>query len=435
VTGDNLADLRIRVQPGAGVVAVLGGVLLVVPSLRAEQEAALEALLEAARSAEVVRAVARVVADHDDRRLPPFCLVVEGDRGGTFALVHGEVVLEATGGGIELRLAGREARSWVDRALPEDLERLTVTASDAGPAVDDAFADLRSGVVRGGGVLATRRSAAPPASGQAAGPPSQQAAEQAPRLQQATWSSAPAPDAPVPEPVADVPIPEPVADAPIPEPLASPAPIGAHLDDAEAAQPLTQIVAPPLGLGTAARPPVPTGFDPFAQPTPQPPAGGPPEDDAPAPPDVPGPPPSPVDDVEPTILQRAVSGSVLSEPADADGRPGRLFVDDGLDVLVDRDCVIGRNPEADPDVARGVAKGVRLQDAEQRISRVHARLVLGDGDASIVDEGSVNGTWIEPPGSGGWIAVPPDVLTPLPLGSRIQVGDVVLAYAADPAAG
>jgi len=127
------------------------------------------------------------------------------------------------------------------------------------------------------------------------------------------------------------------------------------------------------------------------------------------------------------------AGSVLAEQADPRGRPGRLFVDDGMDVLVDRDCVIGRNPEVDPDVARGLAKGVQLQDVEQRISRVHARLVLDDGDASIVDEGSVNGTWIEPPGSEGWIAVLPDVPTHLPLGSRIQVGDVVLAYAADPA--
>jgi hypothetical protein len=53
---------------------------------------------------------------------------------------------------------------------------------------------------------------------------------------------------------------------------------------------------------------------------------------------------------------------------------------------------------------------------------------MTDGGVDIVDAGSVNGTWIEPPGAVGWIAMVPRVPAPLPLGSRIQVGDIVLAY-------
>jgi pSer/pThr/pTyr-binding forkhead associated (FHA) protein len=103
-------------------------------------------------------------------------------------------------------------------------------------------------------------------------------------------------------------------------------------------------------------------------------------------------------------------------------------MENGPDVVVDADCVIGRNPEVDPDVAQGRAKPVVLPDAEQRISRVHARLVVTPQGVEIVDAGSVNGTWIEPPGGAGWIAMVPRVPAPLPLGSRIQVGDLVLSY-------
>jgi pSer/pThr/pTyr-binding forkhead associated (FHA) protein len=110
-------------------------------------------------------------------------------------------------------------------------------------------------------------------------------------------------------------------------------------------------------------------------------------------------------------------------------------LENGPDVIVDRDCVIGRNPEADPDVRQGRAKAVVLPDAEQRISRVHARLIVRQGTTTIADQGSVNGTWIEPPGADGWIAVDPDSPAALPIGSRIQVGDVVLSYASAPAAG
>jgi pSer/pThr/pTyr-binding forkhead associated (FHA) protein len=103
-------------------------------------------------------------------------------------------------------------------------------------------------------------------------------------------------------------------------------------------------------------------------------------------------------------------------------------MDNGPDVVVDADCVIGRNPEVDPDVAQGRAKPIILPDEEQRISRVHARLVFAESGVEIVDAGSVNGTWIEPPGGDGWIAMVPRVPAPLPLGSRIQVGDLVLSY-------
>jgi pSer/pThr/pTyr-binding forkhead associated (FHA) protein len=127
------------------------------------------------------------------------------------------------------------------------------------------------------------------------------------------------------------------------------------------------------------------------------------------------------------MAPRPPESDLVNEPA-APRAFGRLVMENGPDVVVDADCVIGRNPEVDPDVASGRAKPIVLPDEEQRISRVHARLVFGDNGVEILDAGSVNGTWIEPPNGDGWIAMVPRVPAPLPLGSRIQVGDLVLSY-------
>jgi hypothetical protein len=216
---------------------------------------------------------------------------------------------------------------------------------------------------------------------------------------------------PVPPPLPP-PLPAPPADQPIGAGFAPPTgPLGAGSSVPSFAQ--TQLVGPPplpMQHSGLVPPPVPAAFDPFGAPEPSPPV----------------PPSEPPRDLPPT------SANLLSEPATprgGQGVQGRLVIDNRPDVLVSQNCVIGRNPEVDPDVAAGRAVGVTLPDAEQRISRVHARLLVGEHGVEIVDVGSVNGTWIEPPGAGGWIAMVPKVPAELPLGSRIQVGDIVLAYA------
>jgi FHA domain len=639
VTGDSLQNLRIRVVPGPGLVAVLGDVLLVVPSVDPGQEPALEALLAAAESTSMERAVARVVADFAEDQVPPFCLVAPGEVTGLFALVHGEVELSAEGAEGGARLRGREARTWVDRALPGGLQRLVVTTGSPAALDPDPYVDLRAGVVRGSAVLMTRRDA-PPAetrgvgalaepgglpqgdtprsdtpdvAGQAPAPepsatwpagrddrfraggfrpeqirfgeggriepldpsparplnghdgrgrraaPSAPAAADANRPEgpapaddgplaadpaPASASTAPpasastAPPASVPTaPPASVPtapptsamgtapaeassgggasealarsegdVPAAVPAGPTGEgpaylditttfaPAQTGAPAGADQDDpaspgagagsAEAPRPptvralidtppvpdgdepvgsdraavaapepepageespfsaRTQVVPPPLpGRSVGAVPP-PAAVNPFGTPAPSAPFGS-------AVPVAPIAPVSPLSAppvglppvglppvglpaggalpaVEPVLAQPPAG--LFAEPAR--GRPGqgRLVIENAPDVLVDRDCVIGRNPEVDPDVAQGRARAVTLPDAEQRISRVHARLHITDAGVEIVDAGSVNGTWIEPPGSVGWIAMVPRVPAPLPLGSKIQVGDLVLTF-------
>ena len=701
VTADSLLNLRIRVVPGSGVVALQGEVLLVVPSIEPAQEPALQALLAAASAPSLGRGVARVVADFDEELVPAFCLVAPGEAEGLFALVHGEIELSADGPQGGARLRGREARTWVDRLLPRGLQRLAVATADGVGPEADPYGDLRAGIVRGSGVVVTERDAElAPAGLSGAGRSTQRdtpvsdtpiigdraggARGSAPATpaadpvvpsgpgrggdggDAAAWSSAP--PAPVPSGAADLEArsrsgfrAEPIrfgqggrtevsggrplnghdglghgrrAAAPATAPLGAPSatasatataedvpdvrPASAVASDgaadvapdvdvidltaAEAAdaqaratrtpepavaepvavvEPLTvaepvtvaEPEAAPVVEDTVAVPPVDEetpvadtfaeedeetdttalatgarerfdahehfaladdepgdepddaspaevgtltavwgtsrasaahaeaqdaalvaaeteaeaqpGIEAEAQPGIEAdhPAGSPGhlglgvEEDRPAGDEPPAaeapragglptrrpglvgrardaqppatsfdetpfyartqivPPPSAAGLVPPPVSVDPFGSAAPAAPPDFVAEPprpqperGRLVIENAPDVVVDRDCVIDRNPEVDPDVAQGRARGVTLPDAEQRISRVHARLLLTDDGVDIVDAGSVNGTWIEPPGAVGWIAMAPRVPAPLPLGSRIQVGDLVLSY-------
>ena len=519
MSGDYLADLRIRIEPDAGAVASLREVLLVVPAVQPGQEEALDALVAASTARPAVRAVARVVADYDRDHLPGFCLIVAGESGGPFALVHGAVEVDARGGGEEVRLTGLASRLWVEQALPATLEQLSVRTADDAPdggrlvleatvaaAVEPEAVEPEAVEPEAVEPEAFRSGAAPASVSQPDTPPSAVLDRAYEELAHAE-PDAEKPDA---EDDAQEPVDGPVAAGldEVAEPpedsdrgrmvIAAPVAIGGgssshdfrpeqvrfdggrmetvtpppaavngwHEPPGPASPPAAPPVAvsPPLSLSPqpSLSPPLslspPTPPDPFARPaepsdpfarpaepkTPQRrPSGLPmrtPQAAAPmdrtqvvAPPgrfdgQVPPPVPHSFNPFE-AVAPRPPESDRVSEPAAAPpAQLGRLVMDNGPDVVVDRDCVIGRNPEVDPEVAHGRAKPIVLPDEEQRISRVHARLVFSPDRVEIVDAGSVNGTWIEPPGGDGWIAMVPRVPAPLPMGSRIQVGDLVLSY-------
>jgi hypothetical protein len=534
VSGDYLTDLRIRIEPGAGAVTSLREVLLVVPTVEPGQEEALEALVAAATARPVVRAVARVVADHDRSHLPGFCLVVAGEHGDPFALVHGPVVLDVRGGGEEVRLTGLASRLWVEQALPATMEHLTVWTSDAPDGGRPVLEATVAGAVRLDGGLAASVPGEPsghaddvPAAAFESIPPTgatdpmgddepvedlddrapvgpgreapveETLVERAPMaglFDKPPVDVSPVDVSPVSElPVSELPVDDLSARADASQPFREPSPDDEDTDRGCAVIPAP---APPPGARSSSHEfrPEPVRFDggrmesiapppsavngwhepsgpsiapaPPAPPAPPDPFARPAEPSPTHPPLAPGssrsglpvrrpqaslpptldrtqvvPPPEPGLFAGPAPLPaphafnpfeaaapRPPEPGPVSEPATPRVRLGRLVMENGPDVVVDCDCVIGRNPEVDPDVAHGRAKPIVLPDEEQRISRVHARLVFSEDAVEIVDAGSVNGTWIEPPGGDGWIAMVPRVPVPLPLGSRIQVGDLVLSY-------
>lgn len=106
---------------------------------------------------------------------------------------------------------------------------------------------------------------------------------------------------------------------------------------------------------------------------------------------------------------------------------GLLMLDDATSIILDGDCVLGREPEPS-DAARRGAKPVRLDDMSGGMSRTHAEIRLVDWDVTVVDCASANGTHIRQPGYQEWQrAIPghPIVLQP---GAQIQLGGRTLTF-------
>ncbi|MFN0090581.1 MAG: FHA domain-containing protein, partial [Acidimicrobiales bacterium] len=104
---------------------------------------------------------------------------------------------------------------------------------------------------------------------------------------------------------------------------------------------------------------------------------------------------------------------------------GALRFDNGATFALDATVFLGRDPEADPEVAdmvqRGAARALSLEDEDRTISRVHAEIRLSGWEVQAVDR-SVNGTLVLPPGSSEWSRLMPQTVTPLEAGARILIG-------------
>lgn len=134
----------------------------------------------------------------------------------------------------------------------------------------------------------------------------------------------------------------------------------------------------------------------------------------------------------PTALRCVGCGEPL--PADrqvARGpRPplGALVAEDGTRYPLDRDYVLGRAPEEDPDVQSGRAVPLPLRDAQRGISRAHA-LVRRDGwDVLVADRGSDNGTFVRPADGWEWRRLDLGVWYRMLPGSDLRVGQRVLRF-------
>ncbi|MHB8340317.1 MAG: protein kinase domain-containing protein [Mycobacteriales bacterium] len=121
---------------------------------------------------------------------------------------------------------------------------------------------------------------------------------------------------------------------------------------------------------------------------------------------------------------------VAGEPEAASPPSGRHYLveADGTSVPLDRDLVLGREPDGSPDVAAGQARPVVLADPNRTVSRIHARIsVTGDGVA-IRDLGSANGTRVAQGGQSEWTVLAPEQPVPLLPGDRLLIGPHELTY-------
>ena len=456
-----LADLVLRPMSGAGVVARFGGVFLVVAT---EADDAAEPVL--GRLVEICRAVSSGQADGrvlvrrlagllaaTDTDPPAFCTVApHGD--DLIVFVHGdaEVVVRIRGG--EQRISGRESVAWVDRLVAWPADELVVTVPGAQHIAARELLDLRSGIVPGAGFwIGAALSAAPGAEG-AAGSGSKEASqplEPLPLLDSAVPGGAPEPRpgdsaaepvGPAPESVAPAPEsvePAPESVAPTSETV-DPAPETVELakQPASGAPPTFESV---LLVGSTATTPLSEDVSDHRETGPLPLAA-----DLPTQSLVTIDVDLPADAImvggiycsrghfnDPDALYCGVCGIGLVQQTRhvVQGvRPplGVLVLDDGLTYVLDEDYVIGREPGYDDDVREGRALALAVEDPDGGISRAHAAVRLRGWEVIVCDKGSVNGTYIAPPGESVWTPLTPFQPVTIKPGTRVQVGRRTFVY-------
>ncbi len=107
---------------------------------------------------------------------------------------------------------------------------------------------------------------------------------------------------------------------------------------------------------------------------------------------------------------------------------GRLVLESGAAVDVDRVVVIGRVPHGSDAVRLEGARALQLADVAHRIADVHASLTPHGWDVEIVDHGAAEGTHVRPPDGWRWVRLDPGRPHRLLPDSTIRVGDHLIGF-------
>ncbi len=131
-----------------------------------------------------------------------------------------------------------------------------------------------------------------------------------------------------------------------------------------------------------------------------------------------------VDDVRPPAARPvpATAETMVVRSTDA-----VLLADDGTRTVLDRDYVLGRDPQRDPLVTRGAASPVAVRDPDNLISRAQVYLEVRAGVVTVRDNRSTNGTFIAAAGAAEWQRIG-GAPTPLPPGWSLRIGRRVFTH-------
>ncbi|WP_119731926.1 FHA domain-containing protein [Thermomonospora amylolytica] len=440
----------VRPLSGGGLVAHAGGLLLACDAADDVADRLLQALWAAAGDGRdpdagraLIRNVAQVLAGAMATSMAA-CAVAGPADGGAAVLVSGNATATVSGGEGELTLGGQTALTWTDRFVSGPVGRIELRLPTAGQAHPRARLD--AGVVPGGGL----QWLADPAG--AAAPPARPA--------QAAHPAQPAQSAQPAQPAQSVQPAQPAQPHEqwqaqalrLPEAPTDPRREAARAG-APAAPPAPQQADAPTSRGM---PPVPD--EPVAGARAAAPGDIPPEDirsqpfesvllvqppDAPA---APAPPPrtriDPEPDSRPEVWGGDCKNGHFNDPRAhycgvcgiAMGqltviprrgpRPplGVLLLDDGMALRLDTDYVMGRDPERAEPVTAGKARPARVDDQGGSVSRRHLHVMLQDWDVMLVDLGSVNGTYVIPPGESEYQQIPAGTPFQIWPGTMVRLG-------------
>jgi len=388
-----LDEQRALLATGDGVVARLPGIVLVaVPA--AGNEAKIGELIASCREVgeanpsapgrTLARRMAGILSASDPDTGLAVCVLSQTED-GVSVILAGDMDLAASSARGEVKLSGRDAATWVDRILEGTLGSCSVSAGGNEPPKRTALYELQGGIVPGTGVTLV-------AGGQVVGlPPVGEAPAAAAAAVAAASSLEPElqPELePEPEPEPEA---VPIAAAAVAGAAAGVASGGGALD--ELAEPLT-----PEPVEAAPEPPPPSS-EPFAAPAPA------------------------------AVAAAAVADTGGSAPG---GKAiGVIVFEDGTSYTLDKDYIIGREPENDAAVVAGRAGPLVVDDAERSISRVHAELRLFGSELQIVDRGSTNGTYVWSDTNADWVRLVPNQVASVRPGGWVAVGSRSFVFEAE----
>jgi RND superfamily putative drug exporter len=125
-----------------------------------------------------------------------------------------------------------------------------------------------------------------------------------------------------------------------------------------------------------------------------------------------------------------------ARPAGQDARPVRppaavggplvfVILDDNSRFELDRDCVIGSDPDASDAVRQGL-RSIRIQGRTGGISRAHAEIRRNNDEVLLVDRGSTNGVFLHGPGQQAWTRIRPWQPVRWFPGASVRIGSRIL---------
>ena len=382
-----LDEQRALLATGDGVVARMPGIVLVaVPATGNEARVGeLIALCReigeaspAAPGRTLARRMAGLLSSADPDTGLALCVLSQTED-GLSVILAGNIDLAASSSRGEVKLSGRDAATWVDRILEGTLGSCSVSAGGAEPPKRTAMYELQGGVVPGVGITLVAGGHVVALPGGAAG--GERSEEMSPGAAAAVAGAAAGvssgasalTDLAEPLPAAE---PEPTA----PEPVVGAAEIAA-------------VVA-------AAPEPPPAPAEPFAAPAP--------------------------------AAVAAAAAAAPEAPSGATGKSiGVIVFEDGTSYALDKDYIIGREPENDAAVVAGRAGPLVVDDAERSISRVHAELRLFGSELQIVDRGSTNGTYVWSDTNADWVRLVPNQVASVKPGGWVAVGSRSFVFEAE----
>ncbi|MBA3798005.1 MAG: FHA domain-containing protein [Actinomycetota bacterium] len=112
----------------------------------------------------------------------------------------------------------------------------------------------------------------------------------------------------------------------------------------------------------------------------------------------------------------------------------QLLFDDGRNLAIDNDLVLGRRPENHDLVRSGGARPIAIEDSQNVLSSAHAAIQVRGSEVYLLDLGSLNGTHIASASATEWTRLDSGVARRLEEGDRLLLGWTIITFATGPQA-